>query len=62
MDYVDELLEQHFAGELELEELEESELEMVLDRLEEMAQLKILDGFDEKLLVGTVHLSSVSIH
>lgn len=62
MDYIDEILEEHFAGNLELEELDQAELNLVLERLNEMAEVKILDGFDEKFYTGTIHIASTSIH
>ena len=62
MDYIDEILEEHFAGRLELEELDQAELNLVLERLGEMAEVKILEGFDEQFYTGVIHVASTSIH
>ena len=62
MDYIDEILEEHFAGRLELEELDQAELNLVLERLGEMAEVKILEGFDEQFYTGVIHVASTSVH
>ena len=31
-------------------------------RLGEMAEVKILEGFSEEFLVGTIHVGSVAVH
>ena len=62
MDYIDEILEEHFAGRLELEELDQQDLELVLERLGEMAEVKILEGFDKTQFPKTIHIASTAIH
>jgi hypothetical protein len=62
-DYIDELLEQHFDGELELEELEPTELNLVLARLQEIAAYKALEGFESVCQGRTVSIvMNPSIH
>ena len=63
MDYVDEILEDYFAGAIQLEELENDEVIAVLERVKAMAAVKVLDGFEESCRGKLVHLpSTLTVH
>ena len=49
MDYIDEMLVEHLEGRLELEELDLPELNLIIDRINELAIYKALHGFETEL-------------
>lgn len=49
MDYIDEMLVEHLEGRLELEELDLDEVNLVLERVNELAIYKALHGFEAEL-------------
>lgn len=61
MDYIDEIIVDYMDGNFDLEELDQSELDLVVARLQEVAHDKLLEGFD--LTQGSVvHIGSINIH
>lgn len=49
MDYIDEMLVEHLEDRLELEELDLPELNLIINRINELAIYKALHGFEAEL-------------
>jgi hypothetical protein len=49
MDYIDQMLVEHLQGRLELKELDSTELNLILSRINELVIYKALSGFDAEL-------------
>ena len=49
MDYIDEMLVDHLEDRLELEELDLPELNLIINRINELAIYKALHGFEAEL-------------
>ena len=49
MAYIDEMLVEHLEGRLELEELDLPELNLIINRINELAIYKALHGFEAEL-------------
>lgn len=47
LDYIDEIIVDYMEGNFDLEDLEQPELDLVLERLQEITTSKILEGFEE---------------
>lgn len=61
LDYIDEIIVEYMAGRFDLEELDQAELDLVLDRLKEVAEVKLLSDFE--IQPGTtIHIGSLNIH
>jgi hypothetical protein len=63
MDYIDEMLVEHLEGRLELEELDLPELNLIINRINELAIYKALHGFESELKGRLITLPmQASIH
>ena len=63
MDYIDEMLVEHLEGRLELEELDLPELNLIINRINELAIYKALHGFESELKGRVITLPvQASIH
>jgi hypothetical protein len=63
MDYIDEMLVDHLEDRLELEELDLPELNLIINRINELAIYKALHGFESELKGRLITLPvQASIH
>ena len=63
MDYIDEMLVDHLEDRLELEELDLPELNLIINRINELAIYKALHGFEAELEGRVITLPvQASIH
>ena len=60
LDPVDELLVEYFNGNLELEELELTELQQIIKRLQVMVAVKATEGFEEAIAGHIVHVPLIT--
>ena len=60
LDPADEMLADYFNGNLELEELELTELQQIIQRLQIMVAVKATEGFEEAIAGHIVHVPLIT--